>query len=60
MFQNDPETVIVDFADSRVVDQSALQAIENIAGKIRGGRQARHAAPSQPGLPQAAQESGSL
>ncbi|MDA7966600.1 SulP family inorganic anion transporter [Ruegeria sp.] len=30
---NDPETVIVDFADSRVVDQSALQAIENIAGK---------------------------
>lgn len=31
--QNDPDTVIVDFADSRVVDQSALQAIENIAGK---------------------------
>ena len=30
---NDPETVIVDFADSRVVDQSALQAIENIAAK---------------------------
>jgi len=30
---NDPETVIVDFADSRVVDQSALQAIENIASK---------------------------
>ncbi len=30
---NDPETVIVDFEDSRVVDQSALQAIENIAGK---------------------------
>ncbi len=30
---NDPQTVIVDFADSRVVDQSALQAIENIAGK---------------------------
>ncbi len=29
----DPDTVIVDFADSRVVDQSALQAIENIAGK---------------------------
>ncbi|MGY3439218.1 MULTISPECIES: SulP family inorganic anion transporter [unclassified Marinovum] len=29
----DPETVIVDFAESRVVDQSALQAIENIAGK---------------------------
>ncbi|SHE86646.1 sulfate permease, SulP family [Ruegeria intermedia] len=31
--QNDPETVIVDFADSRVVDQSALQAIENVAAK---------------------------
>ncbi len=30
---NDPDTVIVDFAESRVVDQSALQAIENIAGK---------------------------
>ncbi len=30
---NDPETVIVDFAESRVVDQSALQAIENIAAK---------------------------
>lgn len=29
----DPETVIVDFADSRVVDQSALQAIEAMAGK---------------------------
>ncbi|SFA85631.1 sulfate permease, SulP family [Poseidonocella pacifica] len=29
----DPEIVIVDFADSRVVDQSALQAIEAIAGK---------------------------
>ncbi|WP_319545145.1 SulP family inorganic anion transporter [Ruegeria conchae] len=30
---NDPETVIIDFAASRVVDQSALQAIENIASK---------------------------
>ncbi len=30
---NDPDTVIVDFADSRVVDQSALQAIENVAAK---------------------------
>ena len=29
----DPDVVIVDFADSRVVDQSALQAIEAIAGK---------------------------
>ncbi len=29
----DPVRVIVDFADSRVVDQSALQAIEAIAGK---------------------------
>ncbi len=31
--RNDPETVIIDFAASRVVDQSALQAIENIAAK---------------------------
>ena len=31
--ENDPDVVIVDFADSRVVDQSALQAIEAIAGK---------------------------
>ena len=30
---NDPKVVIVDFADSRVVDQSALQAIEAMAGK---------------------------
>ncbi|WP_187429949.1 Bicarbonate transporter BicA [Roseobacter fucihabitans] len=29
----DPVEVIVDFADSRVVDQSALQAIEAVAGK---------------------------
>ena len=31
--QGDPAEVIVDFADSRVVDQSALQAIETMAGK---------------------------
>ncbi|MGR3616787.1 MAG: SulP family inorganic anion transporter [Paracoccaceae bacterium] len=31
--QGDPGSVIVDFAASRVVDQSALQAIENVAGK---------------------------
>ena len=31
--ETDPNTVIVDFKDSRVVDQSALQAIEAIAGK---------------------------
>jgi SulP family sulfate permease len=29
----DPDTVIVDFDDSRVVDQSALQAIEAVAAK---------------------------
>ncbi|MBB5720953.1 SulP family sulfate permease [Loktanella ponticola] len=33
--QNDPSLVIVDFADSRVVDQSALQAIEGIAAKYQ-------------------------
>ena len=31
--EKDPDTVIVDFAESRVVDQSALQAIEAVAGK---------------------------
>ncbi|MDU8910333.1 SulP family inorganic anion transporter [Aestuariicoccus sp. MJ-SS9] len=31
--ESDPSLVIVDFADSRVVDQSALQAIEAVAGK---------------------------
>ena len=31
--KDDPDKVIVDFASSRVVDQSALQAIEALAGK---------------------------
>ena len=31
--ERDPERVIIDFDDSRVVDQSALQAIETIAAK---------------------------
>ena len=31
--KDDPDTVIIDFLDSRVADQSALQAIEAIAGK---------------------------
>ncbi len=31
--ENDPDNVVVDFADSRVVDQSALQAIEAVASK---------------------------
>ncbi|MEJ2021416.1 MAG: SulP family inorganic anion transporter, partial [Maritimibacter sp.] len=31
--EGDPGKVVVDFADSRVVDQSALQSIEAIAGK---------------------------
>jgi SulP family sulfate permease len=30
---NDPDRVVIDFANSRVVDQSALQAIEAVAGK---------------------------
>ena len=32
---NDPDVVILDFQDSRVVDQSALQAIEAVAAKYR-------------------------
>ena len=42
---NDPQSVVIDFARSRVVDQSALQAIEDIAAKYvaRGkGVQLRH------------------
>ncbi|WP_409077745.1 SulP family inorganic anion transporter [Roseovarius sp. SCSIO 43702] len=31
--EDDPDLVIIDFAESRVVDQSALQAIEAIAGR---------------------------
>ncbi|MEL6662836.1 MAG: SulP family inorganic anion transporter [Pseudomonadota bacterium] len=31
--EDDPDTVIVDFARSRIVDQSALQAIEDLAAK---------------------------
>ena len=31
--ENDPNEVIIEFSDSRVVDQSALQAIEAIASK---------------------------
>ena len=31
--ENDPDVVILDFANSRLVDQSALQAIEDVAGK---------------------------
>jgi len=33
---NDPALVIIDFLDSRVADQSALQAIEAIAAKYNG------------------------
>lgn len=43
--ENDPEVVIVDFANSRVADQSALQAIEALAQKyIDAGKviQLRH------------------
>ena len=31
--KNDPEKIIIDFSESRIVDQSALQAIEDIAAK---------------------------
>ncbi|MEM8795052.1 MAG: SulP family inorganic anion transporter [Pseudomonadota bacterium] len=43
--QNDPGLVIVDFMESRVVDQSALQAIEDLAAKYEGQKkslQLRH------------------
>ena len=34
--QSDPEVVVVDFMNSRVADQSALQAIEDLAAKYEG------------------------
>ncbi|MEO1564004.1 MAG: STAS domain-containing protein, partial [Pseudomonadota bacterium] len=34
--EEDPGMVIIDFAESRVVDQSALQAIEAVAAKYEG------------------------
>ncbi len=46
--KNDPQTVIVDFINSRVVDQSALQAIETLAHKYEAeGKtlQLRHLSP---------------
>ena len=33
--KNDPDEVIIDFARSRVADQSALEAIDNLADKYR-------------------------
>ena len=38
--ENDPQMVIVDFADSRVADQSALQAIEAVAAKYEAAGKA--------------------
>lgn len=35
-FRQDPDDVILDFAESRVVDHSALEAIDNLAEKYRG------------------------
>ncbi|MBR9826279.1 MAG: SulP family inorganic anion transporter [Alphaproteobacteria bacterium] len=36
----DPDRVVIDFADSRVVDQSALQAVEDLAAKYdKAGKQ---------------------
>ena len=46
--ENDPDVVIVDFMDSRVADQSALQAIEALASKYeKHGKnlQLRHLTP---------------
>ncbi|GGH32264.1 sulfate permease, SulP family [Cribrihabitans marinus] len=40
--ESDPERVIIDFANSRVVDQSALQAIEAVAGRYEAaGKQVK-------------------
>ena len=58
--QGDPALVIVDFMNSRIVDQSALQAIEALASKYRAlGKtlQLRHLSP---GLSQVAETRGAV
>ncbi len=40
--KDDPDNIIVDFANSRVVDQSALQAIEALASKYTQASKAIH------------------
>ncbi len=45
---NDPEVVIIDFAESRIVDQSAIEAIDKIADRyLRAGKylHLRHLSP---------------
>ncbi len=56
----DPIAVIIDFADSRVADQSALTGDRGDRGQIRGGGQDGAAAPPQPRLSQAAEPAGQL
>jgi hypothetical protein len=43
-----PTLVIVDFKDSRVLEQSALQRDRGHGGQIRGGGKAADAAPPNP------------
>ncbi|OYY74091.1 MAG: sodium-independent anion transporter [Gammaproteobacteria bacterium 28-57-27] len=40
--KNDPQHVVIDFARSRVADQSALEAIDNLAEKYRAAGKALH------------------
>lgn len=40
--KNDPQHVIIDFARSRVADQSALEAIDNLAEKYRAAGKTLH------------------
>ncbi|WP_322629642.1 SulP family inorganic anion transporter [Halothiobacillus sp.] len=41
-FRRDPNDVILDFAESRVVDHSALEAIDNLAEKYRSAGKTLH------------------
>lgn len=41
-FRRDPDDVILDFAESRVVDHSALEAIDNLAEKYRSAGKTLH------------------
>ena len=40
--QNDPKDIVIDFKDSRVVDHSAIMAIDNLAGKYKAAGKKLH------------------
>jgi SulP family sulfate permease len=49
--KDDPQDVVVDFRRARVVDHSAIQAIDGLAERYRSAGQAAAFAPFERGLP---------